>query len=160
MREILVRGEDFIFSYRVAGLLLRDGALLMQSAGADPALAIPGGHVELFETSAESLVREFREELSVNITVGALKWVGELFWRWGDKPCHQIGLYYEVFLREGELLPATTFDGQELMDGETSALHFHWIPLTSLPTLEVYPVALPKLIAQWDAGVQHFIEKQ
>ena len=54
------------------------------------AVTIPGGHVELGDTNAQTLVRELKEEIGADITVGDLKWVAEIFFPWGDKPCHQI----------------------------------------------------------------------
>ena len=56
----------------------------------DTGYAIPGGHVEFGETNVQTSEREFKEEIGADITVGTLKWVAEIFFPWGDKPCHQI----------------------------------------------------------------------
>ncbi|WP_052098183.1 NUDIX hydrolase [Paenibacillus stellifer] len=96
MADILFKTDEHVFSYRVAGILIRNGSVLLQKPVHDPGYVVPGGHVGFGETNEETLIREFREELAADITVNGLRWVGEIFFPWGGKPCHQICLYYEV----------------------------------------------------------------
>jgi len=59
----------------VAGALIVDGALLVAQRARPPELAgmweLPGGKVAVGETDARALARELREELGVDVTVGA-----------------------------------------------------------------------------------------
>ncbi|MBL8006877.1 MAG: NUDIX domain-containing protein [Ignavibacteria bacterium] len=55
--------------FRVAGILMREGKILIQRGITDEEYALPGGHVEMFERSEETLIREFKEEMNVEITV-------------------------------------------------------------------------------------------
>lgn len=59
----MFHGDDYIFGYRVAGILLRDNKILLQKPTSDTGYALPGGHVEFGETSTQTLVREFKEEI-------------------------------------------------------------------------------------------------
>ena len=45
MKDLLFKTDDFVFSYRVAGILIHEGKILLQTAGDDPGYAFPGGHV-------------------------------------------------------------------------------------------------------------------
>ena len=45
MSDILFKTDEYVFSYRVGGLLIRDGKVLMQKATDDDGYAIIGGHV-------------------------------------------------------------------------------------------------------------------
>nr|WP_296773754.1 (deoxy)nucleoside triphosphate pyrophosphohydrolase [Rhodococcus sp. (in: high G+C Gram-positive bacteria)] len=58
----------------VAGALVRDGLLLLAQRSRPPELAgrweLPGGKVETGETPEIALVRELREELGIETTVG------------------------------------------------------------------------------------------
>ena len=79
MSDILFKTEDYVFSYRVAGICIQNGKLLLQKPADDEGYAFPGGHCAFGETSEETLIREFREETGAEISVGELKWVGEIF---------------------------------------------------------------------------------
>lgn len=64
---------------RVSGLLQRDGRFLMlhYSYPNGDVYGFPGGGVDDDERLTEALVREFKEELGLVVTVGALRFVGD-----------------------------------------------------------------------------------
>lgn len=152
--DILFKTEEWVFSYRVAGICVCNGKVLLQKPVNDAAYAFPGGHVALGESNEETLIREFKEEIGVDIRVGELKWVAEIFFPWGSKPCHQICLYYMV---EGEIPEDTRFMG---IEERNVSLEFRWVPLEELKNLEVYPVQTAELMQKLDAGVQHFVYRE
>lgn len=155
--DILYKGDDWVFSYRVAGICLRNGCVLLQKPVTDTAFAFPGGHVAFGETNEQTLVREFREETGAEIRVGDLKWVAEIFFPWGDKPCHQICLYYMVELIEESIPGGAAFSG---IEERNVPLEFHWVPLGELEGLEVYPVQTAELLQKLGEGVQHFVYRE
>ena len=61
--DILFKTDDFVFSYRVAGICMQNGKVLLQKPSNDTGYAFPGGHVTLGETNAQTLIREFQEEI-------------------------------------------------------------------------------------------------
>src|SRR5690606_16384382 len=86
------------FLYRVGGVCLHDGRVLLHRAVGDDFWSLPGGRCEILETAADALTREMREELAVKVTVGRLLWVVEDFFTMDGRPYHQIGLYFAVDL--------------------------------------------------------------
>ncbi|MDD6160130.1 MAG: NUDIX domain-containing protein [Oscillospiraceae bacterium] len=159
MRDILFKTEDFVFSYRIAGVLVREGKALLQRSGGD--YAFIGGHVSAMETSAETLVREFKEELGADIAVGRLLAVGEVFFPWGEKPCHQIGLYYEVRLPDGSRIPPDgVFHGYDELGGERIGLDFCWVPLSELEHIPLYPPQMAAHILSGSKELLHFVYKE
>lgn len=76
--DILFKNDDFVFSYRVGGILIHDGKILLQRPKNDD-YAIIGGHVVAMETSMETLKREFEEELHASIEVDNLFAIGEIY---------------------------------------------------------------------------------
>lgn len=160
MRDILFRTDDYVFSYRVAGICMAEGRLLLQKPANDEGFAFPGGHVALGETNAETLAREFREELGAEIAVGPLRWVGEIFFPWGQKPCHQICLYYDVRITDHSTPRQGCFEGRESLTEGEFPLAFHWIPLEELGNLPVYPVNAAALLRAPKDAVQHFIYRE
>ncbi len=56
MQDILFKTESFVFSYRIAGILIRDGKILLQRPRNNDGYSIPGGHVSFGETSDKALI--------------------------------------------------------------------------------------------------------
>lgn len=155
--DILFDTQRGRFSYRVAGLALQGGRLLVQRAKGDSLLALPGGHVAFGETAAQALRREFQEELGLQAEIGGLAAVGEVFFHWNG-PCQQIGLYYRVGLDvapwEG---PRYGFDGQGRV---REAVEFLWAPVEAVRRGEL-PFCLPELAGHLtEEGTLHFVSNQ
>ena len=155
--DIIFKTEEFVFSYRVAGICIQNGKVLLQKPSNDTGFAFPGGHVTLGETNEQTLIREFQEEIGTNVAVGDLKWVGELFFPWENKRCQQICLYYLVELQSEHIPLDGMFLGKEQIEGRHFDLEFHWISLTELKNIEVYPTNVIELVDKLDEGVQHFV---
>lgn len=160
MKDLLFKTDEFIFSYRVAGILIHEGKILLQTAGNDPGYAFPGGHVAYGETHQQTLEREFLEETGLKIRVGDLKWVGEIFFPWGSKPCQQICLYYLVDALEPEKIQAMAETALDAAGDIKASVHFHWIDLAKIPELEIYPEDAKAFLAQLDQGVKHFVYRE
>lgn len=159
--DILFKENDWVFSYRVAGICVQNGKVLLQTTtGEDKSFAFPGGHVEFGETNADTLVREFKEEIGADVKVGELKWVAEIFFPWGEKPCHQICLYYMVEILNPEIPKEGSFLATEHIEGRSFDLEYHWVPIADVGKLEVYPTEAPALLEKLGEGVQHFVYRE
>ena len=161
MKDILFKQEGFVFSYRVGGVLIRDGKILLQQPKGED-YSIIGGHVALMETTEQTLKREFEEEIHAQIDVGELIAVGEVFFPWGRRPCHQICLYYRVFLKDEESIPHDgVFHGYDDLGNERINLDFCWVSLEELKAgIKVYPQELIPHILSGRTDTMHFISKQ
>ena len=160
MQDILFYTDGYIFSYRVAGICKHNGSVLLQKPVSSDDFAFPGGHVELGETNEQTLIREFKEEIGADIKVGNLKWVGELFFPWGDKPCHQICLYYEVEIADDRTPKSGCFMGSELHESKEFDMEFHWIPIEKANDYQIYPTQAGEWLKFSDKDVKHFIYRE
>ena len=160
MNDILFKTGDGVFSYRVAGICVQNGKVLLQKATNDPGFAFPGGHAVFGETNAETLIREFKEEIGGDISVGELRWVGEVFFPWGNRPCHQICLYYSVEITDGSTPRDGVFAAKEHIEGRSFDMEFHWVSFNEIPGLEIYPDNCKKFLLSHDGGLRHFIYKE
>ena len=160
MTDITYTRRGVGFSYRIAGILLHHGHVLLQNTEREPGYAFPGGQVAFGEIHAESLAREFREELGAEIVVGELKWVEENFFRWNKTRFQQICLTYAV-----ELTNTIPMDGR-FRSTETRAggdqVWFTWLPIEHLrdSDITIYPHAAADLLSRLDQGVQHIIRRE
>lgn len=83
---------------RVCGILIKDNALLLlkhRNIGENGYLWIPpGGGVEFLETIKETLIREFKEETTLDIIPDKFLFLNEFI----QKPFHAIELFHTVRL--------------------------------------------------------------
>ncbi len=158
MQDILYKTESHIFSYRIAGILIRDGKILLQKPLHDDGYSFPGGHVSFGETSEQALIREFKEELSADIEVKRLLMIGENFFPWGQRTCQQIGLYYLVSLCDEKQIPLEgTFKAFDELHNERIDLDFYWVELSKLNEIVLYPTGLEQDILSLPENVKHFV---
>lgn len=95
------------FNVRVYGILhsldRRQVLLIEETVFGKNLVKFPGGGVEAFEAPGVALVREFREELAVDIGLGPIFYVSPHFHRSFFRPQQLVGLYWEVHLKSGTL---------------------------------------------------------
>lgn len=144
------------FLYRVGGVCLRDGHVLLNRAVGDDYWSLPGGRCEVLETAADALAREMREEAAVEVTVGRLLLIVESFFTLDDRPHHQIGLYFAFSLPDGCPLldTAAVHAGQE---GD-APLEFRWFPLADLDRVRLYPTCIRSALQQPLDTPRHLVE--
>ena len=158
--DILFRRDDLLFSYRVAGVLICDGKILLQKP-VDDDYALIGGHVAFMETGEDALVREFREEIHADVEIERPMAVGEIFFRWGDRPCHQISLYYKIRLKDAAQIPSEgTFKGFHEDGSLRPEIDFCWVPLERLREIRVYPEELVPHILSGSEAMAHFVSRE
>ncbi|MBQ3078544.1 MAG: NUDIX hydrolase [Clostridia bacterium] len=157
MQDISFKTDTHMFSYRIAGIVVHDGCVLLQKPDDDTGYAYPGGQAAFGETNEETLKREFMEELGEEIEVGELKWVAEIFFPWRGKTCQQICLYYMVRFKNPSIPLSGSFYGIEEMEGRRFKLGFYWTKIEDMEKMEVYPENAGSLMKSIDSGVQHFV---
>ena len=54
--DMFFKTGEFVFSYRLAGILIRDGKVLLTHTVNDPGFAFPGGHASYPETNEQTLI--------------------------------------------------------------------------------------------------------
>jgi 8-oxo-dGTP pyrophosphatase MutT (NUDIX family) len=133
----ITKKSDLVrFKYRVAGLALYQGHVLIHQFEGSDYWSLPGGNVELGESSEEALVRELYEEAGLEIEVVRLLWVHEnYFVRHSGKQVHEICFYYLIRLKKEETF---RFIGAE---GKTK-LYFKWALLEDLALIPLVPTFL------------------
>ena len=121
------------FKYRVAGIAIYQGKVLLQQGEGNHYLALPGGCVEMLETTQDALEREILEETGLHATVGRLVWVSENFFQRRSKTIHELAFYYLM------TMPASCTGGPfEGVEGDFE-LHLDWYPLEMLDRINLVP---------------------
>lgn len=132
------RGEQR-FNYRVAGVAIEEGRILIHQGEGDPFWSLPGGRCEFFESAAETLRREMVEETGSAVAVERLLWLVENFFAYAGYRYHELSLYFLMHFPEGAM--PRHQEHFESRDGDVRLL-FRWLPLAELGTLDLRPTFL------------------
>ena len=148
------------FNYRSAGVVIREGHVLVVRMDNEEFNYLPGGRVEFGETSDCALEREIKEELNCKCKVGRLLFSVENFFRLNDEQFHELGRYYEVELPDNfpfaiSNQPFVTYD-------EGHKLVFNWVRLqdNSLAEAGLQPKWIRKELLDLPSDTLHLIENE
>ena len=152
MANISIKNEDVIFIYRVAGILRNNNKVLFQVE--DGGYLIPGGRVEFNESSIDGIIREFKEELGIEVSIKRLLAVGENFMNYEDCKIHNLAFYYELDSSNLDLISNESFS---CLDEVNNKLDFKWVSLEELKGIDIYPTNLKDIILTNSQEIQHFV---
>jgi 8-oxo-dGTP pyrophosphatase MutT (NUDIX family) len=126
----------------IKALIVRDGALLVtvNTHWTPLFYLLPGGGQQFGESMHEALVRECREEIGAEVSVGDVAFVRDYIgsrheFAEQDSHYHQIEVVFWVTLEPGEE-PSHGPDGDSFQTG------IAWVPLDELDDAPLWPMAL------------------
>ena len=156
------------FVHRVAGVCIHAGHVLLQRAEDGSFWFLPGGRIEIMESSEEAITREMREELILerDAQVKRLLWVVEnLFIDDADgRFNHELGLYYLIAFADGAEIYDTRKTHAAIEDtgvfaDEPLTFALRWFPLEALDDIPLYPTFLRAALRNLPASVQHIVHR-
>ena len=120
---------------RAAGVLIVDGAVLLENLVTADLWNLPGGRLEEAETLRLAVRREFNEEMGLSVACEDLVFVHENFFPLGGDIMREYGFYFRVRALEplfagsapASREPRFRYDGCEL--GRLHELHFEPVVL-------------------------------
>lgn len=133
------------FTIRIYGLLIDEQSqsilLSKEQIGSFGFTKFPGGGLEFGEGPKDCLVREFMEEVNIDIEVGPHVYTTDFFQPSAFKANDQlIAIYYQVYTQAP--MSAIRLDQFDIENnGRIEQQQFLWVPLTQLqPTMLTFPV--------------------
>ena len=156
MKDWIFKADEYICDLRTVGVLVPDGKLLVQHDRGGSEYALPGGHVRIGETTADGLVREYKEETGADIKVGKLLWTEECFWQWNGVKVHNIAFYYLIELAGDSDIPDT---GVFISHKDNSRVVLGWVQIEKLADMRIYPEFIKEQIYNLDAAPRHFVTR-
>lgn len=135
--DIKLNMDDLKFKMRVSGIIIKDNKLLVEKYSSDK-YCLPGGYVNLGETTKEAIIREIKEEMKKEATIDKYLGVIENFFtgiRLGKT--HGIDFYYSLNI--DEKLPNEDFEIYELDNGVDIYHKYKWININDLKKYNLVP---------------------
>lgn len=124
------------FNFRSVTVVIHNDHVLIHRASGDDFWALPGGRVEILETSRQTVTRELNEEIGLECKIIRQLWHIENFFEFGAKKFHEIANYFLISLLDlPEIQSEVDFDGIE----ESVDLIFRWVPLVKLNHYNLQP---------------------
>jgi 8-oxo-dGTP pyrophosphatase MutT (NUDIX family) len=125
---------------RTAGIWIEDSHILLESIEGSGVWGIPGGHLEAEESVEEGCLREFREEMGIDMRIRDLALVNELFYLEDDAVIREYGFYFLVEPAEPRKEPLAPVMNVE------KGLRFDWFPLDEIATLTIVPAFMQAVL--------------
>jgi ADP-ribose pyrophosphatase YjhB (NUDIX family) len=147
------------FNYRTAAVILDDDHVLACREANSDIWFLPGGRCEMMETSYDAVRREVREEFGTDSCIERLLWIVENFFVLGERPFHEIGLYFLVTLPpDSPCLDKTrTVSFREAVGLDFEA---RWFPLAETVSINLVPWFLRKELSDLPAAPLHIIHNE
>lgn len=161
--------DNYVFSYRVAGVAVHDNKVLIHRSIIDDFWSLPGGRCEFLEVSKDALIREMKEELGVEIKIIRPLYFVENFFNYEGKDFHEISIFYliELPLDSKLLSKDDIFYGKESelgfendkLYGKELELIFKWVNINDVETLRLYPLFLRRSLKNISQYPEHIINR-
>lgn len=152
-KDWLFTGDEYICSFRSVGVLICNNKILVQRDVDGSVYALPGGHVIIGETAAESLVREYKEETGADIICKHLTWTEECFWNWNNKFANTLAFYYLIELCDENNIPD---NGEFVSQKDNCNVLLGWIPIEKLKEITIYPLFIKQKTHDIGESTEHF----
>lgn len=127
---------------RVAGVLIVDGAVLLENAIGTDLWNLPGGRLEDAETLRLAVRREFQEEMGLAVACEDLMFAHENFFPLGGDVMREYGFYFRVRALDPGPTPKTAPTSRE------PKFRYDWVALDRLHKVHFMPATL----------IQHLID--
>jgi 8-oxo-dGTP pyrophosphatase MutT (NUDIX family) len=147
------------FNYRVAAIIVDDDHVLLCRDSRYDSWFLPGGRVEMSESSTDSIRRELREELESDCQVERLVWVIENFYVENGTRFHELGLYYLVSLpADSPLFDKLT--PRPFHEPLGSDMEMRWFNLAELGSVELHPSFLRQNLMDLPGSTQLIVVRE
>ncbi|MFX0031393.1 MAG: NUDIX hydrolase [Candidatus Hermodarchaeota archaeon] len=157
------------FAFRIAGVAILDRKVLLHKSVLDDFWALPGGRCEFLENSRDTLIREMKEEMGVEINIIRPLYFVENFFEYENRDCHEVSIIYLMDFppKSKKIIEKDIFYGNESqlgfekdeIYGKKLKIIFRWFSINELENLEVYPSFLRTSLQNIKPYPEHIIHK-
>lgn len=157
MREcIKIKTDDYNFKFRVSGLIIKDNKLLLVDMDDSGFLCLPGGYVELGETTEVAVKQELLEEVGKKFDISEYLGVVEnYFINKYSKKIHEISFYY--LMTPMENIGTNNFTIVENDKGHKIKLDFKLIDLKEIDNYDIRPSFIKEILNNENLKFNHLI---
>ena len=144
--DVKVKADNIKFKFRVSGIIIEDNKVLVDRYD-DVSYCLPGGYVNVGETSEEAIIRELKEEIDLDFIIDSFVGVDECFFnnRKGVRT-QAIDFYYKMSFKNKDDINNIDYDRVEDDHGKIVNHHFTWIDLNEVNNHLIRPEQIKDVI--------------
>lgn len=158
--DIKILGDQFKFKYRVSAIFIRDNKLLVNKYDED-SYCLPGGYVEIGETSENAMLRELKEELNLNFEIVNFAGITENFFiNLKGQKTHGLDFYYYVKLKDDRDYQFIDYKRIEYDKGKIVNHDLSWIDISNLDSVRLLPLEIRNEIKGKTTNFHIIIDKK
>lgn len=140
------RTEEGKFKLRVTGIIIHDNKILIE-VYKDKVYFLPGGTINMNETSEGAIIRELKEEIDKDFIIDSLVSVCEEFYiNHRDEKTHCINFYYKMKFKNIEDIDTIDLDRLENDHGYMNQHHYKWVDIKDLDNIKIVPIEIKNAI--------------
>lgn len=143
--DVKIKTDDAkIFNYCARAIIQQDDKFLIMNLNDAEYYHLPGGHVEIGESSADALNREIKEEVGIEVNLDKIVLVSEEFYRKLDLDVHSVIFYYLAKPKVRVL----TENSVRMEQGRTrvNKIVLRWVTCDELAKIDLRPTFMKDLI--------------
>lgn len=141
--DLTLNVEDYKLNIRAAGVIIHNNKVLIHMSINKNHICLPGGRMEVGETSEETIKREIQEELGKEIQIINYMATIENFFKYENKKYHEIYFLYRIeFAKEEDKKIDYTMHNVEGKE----YLHYEWIDLDKIDEYNLLPECLKSIL--------------
>ncbi len=139
---VMFSNGEITFMYRVGGIAVHEGHLLVEHNVKHGFCFVPGGRVEYGENAVQALSRELDEELGGCVQIGRLVIVADNLFELDGIRYQEVALYFLLEFDPGH--PILGREGR--FEAAEPDLVYEWLSLDDLEEAKLFPRFLRKLV--------------
>lgn len=154
--DIQYKSDEGMFNCRVVGICNKDNKTLLSKMKTDKYWTFVGGKAMFWETTEETVLREYKEELGVDLQIERLLAVVENFFELAGRRWHQYIFFY--LLKDSDNQLQQSEEEQEALDNKN--VIYKWFELDDLNNIEIKPDCSKSILENIPEQIIHLVNRE
>ncbi len=155
MKDIQFNDGNKRFNCRVNGICIKDNKIFLSKLKTDKYWTFVGGKVEFDETTDNAILREYKEEVGVDLQIDKLLALIENFFELRGDSWHQYIFFYQ--LRDDNNALEFFYGEREVEDNKNAI--YRWFDLGEIPDVPIKPDCSREILKNISHNIQHYINR-
>ena len=143
--DLTLNVEDYKLNVRAGGVIIHNNKVLTHRNLNDDHYCLPGGRIEIWENSEDTIIREIQEELGKVIEITGYVATIENFFEMKDSKYHELYFVHRIDFKDVEDKKINTTmhnkEGKEY-------LQYEWLDLNEIDKYNLLPLCLKDILKQ------------